>query len=99
MVRSPRTDAKFRRIYDENYAAMRNYLLRRLPVGEVNDAMAELFLVAWRRIDDAPEGDASRLWLYGVARNVARNTERSVRRRFRLDWKLRSRPAPIARDR
>jgi RNA polymerase sigma-70 factor (ECF subfamily) len=75
---------------------MRDYFLRRLPVGEVNDAMAELFLVAWRRIDVAPEGDESRLWLYGVARNVVRNTERSMRRRFRLDWKLLSRPSTTA---
>lgn len=84
MVRSPRTDAKFRRLYDENYEPMRNYFLRRLPVGEVNDAMADLFLVAWRRIDTIPAGTESRLWLYGVARNVVRNMQRSLRRRTRL---------------
>jgi len=57
-------------------------------VSEVNDAVAEVFLVLWRRIDDAPEGDDAPLWLYGVARNVVRNTHRSVRRRTRLNGKL-----------
>jgi RNA polymerase sigma-70 factor (ECF subfamily) len=75
-------------LYDENYELMRNYFLRRLPGGEVNDAMADLFLVAWRRIDGAPPGRDGRLWLYGVARNVVHNTQRSVRRRTRLTGRL-----------
>lgn len=89
MVRSPHADAKFRRLYDRNFVPVRNYCLRRLPVGEVNDAVAEVFLVAWRRIDDAPQDEEARLWLYGVARNVIRNVERSMRRQTRLGNKLR----------
>ena len=88
MTRSPRTDAKFRRIYDEQFMAIRSYCLRRLPMSEVNDAVAEVFLVVWRRIDDVPDGDEARLWLYGIARNVVRNTLRSARRRTRLVGKL-----------
>jgi len=88
VTRSPRTDAKFRRIYDEHFLAIRSYCLRRLPASEVNDAVAEVFVVLWRRIDDAPEGDDAPLWLYGVARNVVRNAHRSARRRTRLKGKL-----------
>jgi len=88
VTRSPRTDAKFRRIYSEHFVAIRSYCLRRLPVSEVNDAVAEVFMVLWRRIDDAPEGDNAPLWLYGVARNVVRNAQRSARRRTRLNGKL-----------
>ena len=98
MVRSPRTDAKFRRLYDENYEPMRNYFLRRLPVGEVNDAMADLFLVAWRRIDSVPASTEARLWLYGVARNVVHNTRRSARRRTRLVGRLGATRSPSTPD-
>lgn len=89
MARSPRTDAEFRRLYDEHFVAIRSYCLRRLPVAEVNDAVAEVFLVVWRRIGDVPEGDAATLWLYGIARNVVRNVDRSTRRRTRLEGRLR----------
>jgi RNA polymerase sigma-70 factor (ECF subfamily) len=68
---------------------MRNYCLRRLPASEVGDAVAEVFLVVWRRIGSAPEGDEARLWLYGIARNVVRNASRSLRRRARLNGRLR----------
>ena len=88
MARSPRTDAKFRRLYDGYFVAIRSYCLRRLPVAEVNDAVAEVFLVVWRRIDDVPEGDDAALWLYGIARNVVRNVDRSERRRARLHRRL-----------
>ena len=50
--------------------------------------MADVFLVAWRRIDNAPEGDDARLWLYGIARNVVKNVDRSIRRRSRLRGRL-----------
>jgi RNA polymerase sigma-70 factor (ECF subfamily) len=50
--------------------------------------MAEVFLVAWRRIDSVPDGAEARYWLYGVARNVARNVDRSTRRRALLAGRL-----------
>jgi RNA polymerase sigma-70 factor (ECF subfamily) len=37
--------------------------------------------VAWRRIDDVPDGGAALGWLYGVARRVLANEFRSSRRR------------------
>jgi len=64
--------------------AMWVYCYRRLPRDDVQDAVAEVFLVAWRRIDQAPEGDETLLWLYGVARNVVRNFRRSSMRNQRL---------------
>jgi RNA polymerase sigma-70 factor (ECF subfamily) len=88
VTRSPRTDAEFRRLYDEHFVAIRSYCLRRLPVVDVNDAVAEVFLVVWRRMDDVPNGDDAALWLYGVARNVVRNVDRSERRRARLHRRL-----------
>ena len=80
MGTSPTTNAKFRRIYDEHFEAVTRYCLRRLPVADVNDATAEVFLVAWSKIDRVPDGGESLPWLYGVARNVVRNSVRSARR-------------------
>ncbi len=88
MTGSPRTNAKFRNLYDEHFAPIRSYCLRRVPVSEVGDAVADVFLVVWRRIAEAPDGDDARLWLYGIARNVTRNANRSARRRARLSGRL-----------
>lgn len=88
MGASPTTDAKFRRIFDEHFEAVTRYCLRRLPVSEVNDATAEVFLVAWRKIDKVPVGEGVLPWLYGVARNVVRNASRSSRRSERLTGRL-----------
>jgi len=74
-------------MYEENYDAMRDYCLRRLPTDDANDALADIFLVAWRRLDDVPSGEQARLWLFGVARKVVSTTQRSTRRRFRLTAK------------
>jgi RNA polymerase sigma factor (sigma-70 family) len=48
------------------------------------DAVADVFLTAWRRLDDVPRGDAARVWLYATARRVLANQRRSSRRRAAL---------------
>jgi RNA polymerase sigma factor (sigma-70 family) len=55
---------------------------------DAQDAAAEVFLTAWRRLEDVPEGDAARVWLYGTARRVIANQRRSVRRRAALHKRL-----------
>lgn len=54
------------------------------PDGDAQDAVAEVFLTAWRRLDDVPHGDAARVWLYATARRVIANQRRSTRRRAAL---------------
>ena len=83
-LQSPASDTRFRSLFDKHEAAMREYCSRRLGVHEANDAVAEVFLVAWRKIDTLPEPDEQLMWLYGVARNVVRNATRSSRRSRRL---------------
>jgi DNA-directed RNA polymerase specialized sigma24 family protein len=51
---------------------------------DAEDAMAEVFLVAWRRLEDVPVGDAARAWLYATARRVLADQRRSGRRREAL---------------
>lgn len=56
--------------------------------GDGQDAAAEVFLTAWRRLDDVPEGDGARIWLYATARRVLANQRRSGRRRHALHERL-----------
>ena len=74
-------------LYEKYSRPVRVYCLRRLD-DEVSDAVAEVFMVAWRRIDDVPAGDMTLPWLYGVARKVVSNHRRSRDRRSNLSIKL-----------
>lgn len=51
---------------------------------DAQDAVAEVFLAAWRRLDELPEGNAARIWLYATARRVVANQRRAARRRLAL---------------
>ena len=93
--RSRSSDVEFRWVYDRNVDAIRRYCQRRLPHHDVDDAIADVFLVAWRRFDRMPQGDEALLWLYGVARNVVRNQQRTARRVLRLRRKLPAAPGGI----
>jgi RNA polymerase sigma-70 factor (ECF subfamily) len=55
---------------------------------DAQDAVAEVFLTAWRRRDELPGGDAARVWLYATARRVIANQRRSTRRRQALEERL-----------
>ena len=55
---------------------------------DAQDAAAEVFLTAWRRLAELPEGDAARVWLYATARRVIANQRRSSRRRLALHERL-----------
>ncbi|TDB37845.1 MAG: sigma-70 family RNA polymerase sigma factor [Actinobacteria bacterium] len=71
--------------FDELFAAYSAQIfaycrMRSRSVVDAEDALAEVFLVAWRRLDDIPGGDAARAWLYATARRVTANQLRSARR-------------------
>jgi RNA polymerase sigma factor (sigma-70 family) len=81
------------------------YVLRRIDSPDaVAEVFAETFLVAWRRLDQVPEGEGARLWLFAVARRVLANYRRGEQRRMVLADRLReelastlaSEPAPAA---
>ncbi|MFE5032513.1 RNA polymerase sigma factor [Streptomyces sp. NPDC056683] len=77
-------DVIFAAAYREHYWAVSRYVARRLDgrTGEVEEVVAEVFTVAWRRRADLPEAPLP--WLYGVARNCLANAVRGHRRRRRL---------------
>jgi RNA polymerase sigma-70 factor (ECF subfamily) len=78
-------------IYAQHYARVLGYVLRRVDhPDQAADVLAETFLVAWRRLDQVPEGERARLWLYGVARRILANHRRGERRRTQLADRLRA---------
>jgi RNA polymerase sigma factor (sigma-70 family) len=80
---------RFDVLYADRQAAVLGYVLRRSGDAEdAADAIAETFLIAWRRLDEVPHGDERRLWLYGVARRVLANQRRGEKRRFALTQRL-----------
>jgi RNA polymerase sigma-70 factor (ECF subfamily) len=68
----------------------------RAGADEAQDAAAETFLVAWRRLDKVPEGEAARVWLYATARRVIANQRRSARRRAALRVRLERQATPAS---
>jgi RNA polymerase sigma-70 factor (ECF subfamily) len=84
-----RAEARFERLYVDHGRAILAYAVRRsADAQDAADVVAETFLVAWRRLDDVPPSGEARLWLYGVARRVLANQQRSERRRGRLAERL-----------
>jgi RNA polymerase sigma factor (sigma-70 family) len=90
-------DVLFAQLYQRHLGSIRSYCRRRLSTDRVDDAVAEIFLTAWRRIDDVPAGDEALLWLYRVAYRVIGHEWRSAARRRRLGDRMQSmaRPAPL----
>ncbi len=83
-------DTRFIRLYERYYHSILAYCRRRTAPDRAEDAAADTFLTAWRRIDDLPADDDVLPWLYGVAYRVLAHQWRSVSRRKRLRAKLES---------
>ena len=71
---------RFETLYRRYQRPVLAYAMRRADRVEALDIAADTFLVAWRRIDDVPTGDATLPWLYGTARRVLANHRRSATR-------------------
>lgn len=77
-------DHYFESLFTEHHRAILAYCARRASRSDAWDAASEVFLVAWRRLDDVPPSDEARAWLLGVAYRVLANQRRSSQRRNRL---------------
>jgi RNA polymerase sigma-70 factor (ECF subfamily) len=77
-------DEIFAAAYRRHYWAVSRYVARRLDggSGDVEEVVAEVFTVAWRRRCELPAHPLP--WLYGVARNCLANAVRGHGRRRRL---------------
>lgn len=82
---------RFEAVYMAHHGPILGYVLRRTDnPDDAADVIGEVFLTAWRRLDDMPGDDQARLWLYGVARRVLANHHRGERRRSALTERLRA---------
>ena len=72
---------RFRILYNDLYDELWRYIQRRsINTEEARDTLSEVFLVAWRRLEDIPAGNEARLWLFGVARNLVKTSWRKRKR-------------------
>lgn len=89
MSRAPDIEGEFTAFYRREYGDLLRFVQRRAQPGVAEDVAAEAFLVAWRRLADAPsEPDAARAWLFGIARHVLLNQHRGDRRQQALGIRL-----------
>lgn len=90
---APDREERFRRLFLAEYRHVLAYSLRRTSdLADAQDVVADTFTVAWRRIEDAPEDDDARSWLFAIARRAFANQRRSRQRRSALRDRLRLQP-------
>jgi RNA polymerase sigma-70 factor (ECF subfamily) len=78
-------EERFAALYESSRARLLAYALRRTTSSEdAADIVAETFTIAWRRLDEIPDGDLSMLWLFVAARLVIANHARRMQRRTQL---------------
>jgi len=87
-------ERRFHALYTAHYPAILAYAIRRTePSDDATDIVADVFTIAWRRLDQVPTAPADRLWLYGVAQRVVAGRRRSARRLRSLASRLRAEQA------
>ena len=77
-------DAALERLFWAHHRAVLAYCARRVGRSDAWDAASEVFIVAWKRLDEVPAGDDARPWLLAVAHRVLANQRRGSARRLRL---------------
>ncbi|WP_163513082.1 RNA polymerase sigma factor [Fodinicola acaciae] len=91
--------ARFRALFADAYGDVLRFAQRRVHPSHAEDVAADAFLVAWRRLDDAPTRfDDLRAWLFGIARHCLLNARRGHGRQDALAVRVAesSTPPPTA---
>ncbi|MFB3923406.1 MAG: RNA polymerase sigma factor [Terriglobia bacterium] len=68
--------AAFGQLYERYSRLVHGVLLSRVPPGEVEDLVQDVFLTAWRRLRDLRDASAFGAWLAAIARNRAADHHR-----------------------
>jgi RNA polymerase sigma-70 factor, ECF subfamily len=88
-VSSPDRRQRFEDVADEVFQPIQRYLRRRANPADAEDALSDVMLTIWRRLDEVPR-DRALPWSYGVARRALANQRRSQGRRLRLVQRMES---------
>lgn len=86
-MRQTEPDPRLIGLFEKHYAEVLAYCVRRIGPDEAEDVAAEVFAIAWRRLDDI-RMESARAWLYGTARGVISNRWRSLKSRSRLSKRI-----------
>lgn len=90
---------RFEQLYDEYSHLILAYAARRTSqFSDATDVTADTFAIAWRKIREVPPDEEARPWLYGVARNVLLNHQRSKARQVRLTAKATAAAVDVLRN-
>lgn len=91
---------EFEQLYRKHAGAVLTYARRRTTREAADDVVADVFMSAWRRVDDVPAEPLP--WLLGVARKVLANQRRGDDRRLALRDRIRAQqvsvPPPVGSD-
>ena len=71
---SEAASARFEQLFKAHYERVLSYALRRTNSAVADDAVAETFVIAWRRLESIPRNELP--WLLGVTRRVLANQRR-----------------------
>jgi len=85
-------EVRFAEFYRRYGKQLHAYCARRTHGSQAADAVSETFLVAWKKIEEVPSGEATLPWLYGVAYRVLSHQWRHRARSRRLIEKLQGFP-------
>lgn len=81
-------DQQFESLFRSHHQTVLSYCRRRLAPSDAEDVAADVFAVAWRRLEAVPEGEAAKAWLLAVAYKTIGNHRRGSTRRSFLGGKL-----------
>lgn len=98
MRTDPALERRFRSVFDAHHDHVYAYCRRRCDLETAQEATSEVFLTAWRRVEDIPDGDRALPWLYGVARKVLANEFRRQKRYGNLIGRVKSLGKPRLAD-
>lgn len=85
--------ARFESLFELHHRRVLAFAVRRTrSQADAEDAVAETFAIAWRRIDQLPAGDRELPWLLATTRRVLANQHRGSRRLGALLDRLRAQP-------
>ena len=78
--------ARFEALYRRYAPAVKSYALRRAAPSMADDVVSDVFLVCWRRLDEAPADVLP--WLFGIGRRALSTRRRGESRRHALSDRL-----------
>jgi DNA-directed RNA polymerase specialized sigma24 family protein len=87
--RAPDREQTFRSLYAAVYPDLLRFAQRRAHPDHAEDVVADAFLVVWRRLDELPRlAEDARAWVFGIARNLLLNDQRTAQRQQALGVRL-----------